>query len=613
MAQYFSDSKPVRKSSICQLQYILLEIAIKISIREKCNLIITMYVARHKNKFIKNAHTPQGRRPPVIDFQNEIIEMYVRREGEEEGRENGRGRRFIRWSFDKRLRANQTAAVMLKLRQNIHNAFYMRYNYAYVLVNNETGLRMVFYKQQKGSPWINNFEEAERWLNEQENNRLTLDNIERPNTKWTFIKFSNIEVKAVMDNQPMLGTGPLPDWLRNLAHGRNMVSLDTYGDDMCLWRCVAVYKGARPDRCTQSARQLARGFFKTDIIPRTSLNELDKVEQYLNGGKQLQDWLGIRAYVPVRQENGDINWQLSRNTSDKLKNIITIGIYEGHAFLIKDITKLAKTYVCKDCGGHFTQAGSLQRHAKTCRKGETEIICPEEKLAAPLSKYEMAFYDKGRISKIAIEWLEKTAKQLKIHIHHAMCGHGGERHVLGAPVDGFDPNTGTVFQFHGCWWHGCPRCFGDKGRIIRHGKTRDQLYASTLARTEALRKAGHWVIEKWQCQYEKTNEPCPTKQTKSYPYAIFYDFESLHDTTQRKEPTADLTYEAAHVPISVSIGDTLEREPTHICDPDPKQLINRFMEELERRAENIREAVRREIMPDDNYFNSTQRKKLIEW
>ena len=136
-----------------------------------------MYVARHKNKFIKTAQTPQGRRPPVIDFQNEIIEMYVRREGEEEGRENRRGRRFIRWSFDKRLRENRTTAVMTKLRQNIHNAFYMRYNYAYVLVNNETGPRMVFYKQQKGSHWINNFAEAERWLNEQENNRLTLDNI----------------------------------------------------------------------------------------------------------------------------------------------------------------------------------------------------------------------------------------------------------------------------------------------------------------------------------------------------------------------------------------------------------------------------------------------------
>ena len=98
---------------------------------------------------------------------------------------------------------------MTKLRQNINQAFYIRYNYAYVLVNNETGLRMVFYKQQKGSPWINNFAEAERWLNEQENNRLNFDNIERPNTKWAFIKLSNIEVKAVLDNQPTVRYGPI--------------------------------------------------------------------------------------------------------------------------------------------------------------------------------------------------------------------------------------------------------------------------------------------------------------------------------------------------------------------------------------------------------------------
>ena len=317
-------------------------------------------------------------------------------------------------------------------------------------------------------------------------------------------------------------------------------------------------------------------------------------------------------YEPQRQENDEIYWHLRKNPSDKLKNM-TIGIYEGHAFFIKDITKLAKTYVCNNCRGRFTQACHLQRHIKICRKGETEIICPEEKLAPPLTKYEMTFYDKGEISKVAIEWLEKTAKWLKTHIHHAMCGHGGERHVLGAPVDGFDANTGAVFQFHGCWWHGCPRCFGDRGRIIRNGKTRDELYAATIARTEALREAGHRVIEKWECQYEKTNEPCLKKQTKSYPYAIFYDFESLSDKTQRKEPTADLTYEAAHVPISVSIGDMLEREPTHICDREPKQLINRFMAELERRTGNIRAAVMREFLPGDNYFNSSQRRKLIEW
>ena len=61
---------------------------------------------------------------------------------------------------------------------------------------------------------------------------------------------------------------------------------------------------------------------------------------------------------------------------------------------------------------------------------------------------------------------------------------------------------------------------------------------------------------------------------------------------KRKEATDYLTNENVHVPISVSIGDTLEREPTHICDPDAKELIRKFMEELKRRGKNIREEAR---------------------
>ena len=435
----------------------------------------------------------------MIDFQNEIIEMYVRREGEEEGVENGRGRRFVRWAFTKRLRTNQTAAIMVKLRQNINQAFYLRYNYAYVLVNNETGLRMVFYKQQRGSPWINNFAEAERWVNEQENKRLNNDNIERPNSKWTFIKFSNIEVKAVLDNQPMLGTGPLPDWLRNLARGgHQMVSLDNFGDDLCLWRCIAVYRGSRPDRCTQLARRLARGFFKSDIVSRTCLGELDKVEQYLNKEKQLREWMGIRVYEPERQENGEIHWRLRRNPSDKLKNVMTIGIHEDHAFLIKDIAKLAKIYISNDCQNRFTKACNLQRHAKTCSQGETEIKCPEQKVKKPLTKYEEAFNSFTKTSPQCHEWLEKEEKRLGFHIHHASCGHGGERCLLGSPVDGYEPSSRTVYEFHGCFFHGCPRCARtkrDEPTII--GKTPKQLYYATLAKTAALRQAGFKVVEKW--------------------------------------------------------------------------------------------------------------------
>ena len=388
-----------------------------------------------------------------------------------------------------------------------------------------------------------------------------------------------------------------------------MVSLDNFRDNLCLWRCVAVYQGARPDRCTRVAKRLAKGFFKSDLVPRTSLGDLHKVEGYLNKGKQLFQWIGIRVYDPEQQENGEICWYLRKNPSDKLKNIMTMGIYED-----QDITKLAKTYVCNNCETRLRKASHLQRHIKTCTQGRTIIACPNEKVKAPLTVYERKFYNESQASQLAIVWLEKTGKQLGIHIHHAMCGHGGERWILGAPVDGYSSKSETIFQYHGCWWHGCRRCFADRNKKIAHGKTREELYTATEARTKALRKAGYRVIEKWECDDIKTNERNPQKHTKTYPHVIFYDFESYHDKTKRNEDTDSLTYENAQVPISVSIDDTLEREPTDICDPDAKTLIQKFMKELERRGNNIRAVVRQEFMPEDTHlFTRKQRRAVAEW
>ena len=68
------------------------------------------------------------------------------------------------------------------------------------------------------------------------------------------------------------------------------------------------------------------------------------------------------------------------------------------------------------------------------------------------------------------------------------------------------------------------------------------------------------------------------------------------------------------MPISVSIGDTLEREPTHICDRDPAELVRKFKKELERRGKNFRTQVRAEFMPADaNLLPKAQRQKIEEW
>ena len=117
--------------------------------------------------------------------------------------------------------------------------------------------------------------------------------------KWVFVKFFNVEVKVVLDRQPLLNTGPFPAWLCKLGHSHTMVALDTFNDNLCLWRCIAVLRGARPDRSTQAAREIETSCFKLRAAPNdvltTSLDELDYIERHLNKELPLSDCLGSRC------------------------------------------------------------------------------------------------------------------------------------------------------------------------------------------------------------------------------------------------------------------------------------------------------------------------------
>ena len=118
---------------------------------------------------------------------------------------------------------------MRKLRERGNSSLCIRHSYTYVIVNTEDGRHMVFYKQKRGSPWTNNLAAAERGLNQEENDRKNLENIEGPNKKWVFEKFFNVETKVGLDRQPLLGTKPFSAWQRNLRVGvPKMVSLDTF-------------------------------------------------------------------------------------------------------------------------------------------------------------------------------------------------------------------------------------------------------------------------------------------------------------------------------------------------------------------------------------------------
>ena len=92
------------------------------------------------------------------------------------------------------------------------------------------------------SPWFATLLQTKEWLQEQEELRLQGERIDRPNTKWVFESTVFVDLKVILDRQPLqIGLGRLPHRLRNK---REVISLDTFNDNLCVFRCLAVHQEA---------------------------------------------------------------------------------------------------------------------------------------------------------------------------------------------------------------------------------------------------------------------------------------------------------------------------------------------------------------------------------
>ena len=112
---------------------------------------------------------------------------------------------------------------------------------------------------------------------------------------------------------------------------------------------------------------------------------------------------------------------------------------------------------------------------------------------------------------MAREWLEWTMHSNNIHLHHKFNGKEqamGQRHIR---VDGWDSQTKTVYQFHGCLFHG-HGCCKTRGKTINpvNGKTLTELRENTQEITNYLRdNVKVTVIEKWECEWERDKQTNP--------------------------------------------------------------------------------------------------------
>ena len=101
-------------------------------------------------------------------------------------------------------------------------------------------------------------------------------------------------------------------------------------------------------------------------------------------------------------------------------------VLAGHCFYIKKMNVLTQSWECKVCKQLFTQEHDLRRHKENeCGGVKTKIICRGKKVKRMASKSEKVFYDKS-FSYAVCQWIEAMSRETGRHIHHTLCGHGGE-------------------------------------------------------------------------------------------------------------------------------------------------------------------------------------------
>ena len=120
------------------------------------------------------------------------------------------------------------------------------------------------------------------------------------------------------------------------------------------------------------------------------------------------------------------------------------------------------------------------------------------------------------------------------------------------PVDGYEPESKTIFQYYRCKWHGCP-CQKERNSL------EEERYAKTIELEKKMKEQFFNLVSVWECEKPELKKMRFKKEFRPYPYFIVYDFEALCKKMNESQ-TEELTITSKHIPVSVAINDNLTKK-----------------------------------------------------
>ena len=111
-------------------------------------------------------------------------------------------------------------------------------------------------------------------------------------------------------------------------------------------------------------------------------------------------------------------------------------------------------------------------------------------------------------SKMSIIWLDYMASKNKVYIQHALNGGEKELNINNKTykIDGFCDKDNTVYEYYGCFWHGCPTCY--RSNVINNKNQKDMgtLNEQTIEKREMIKSAEYKHVSIYECQLKNNKD-----------------------------------------------------------------------------------------------------------
>ncbi len=223
-------------------------------------------------------------------------------------------------------------------------------------------------------------------------------------------------------------------------------------------------------------------------------------EEFIQKAQSIHD--GKYDYSKVEYNNNNVKIEI---------------ICKKHGSFFQTPSHHLQNHGCPQCGG--SNPGSTKEFTKRVKqihmdkydyskvdyinnKVKVELVCPVHGSFFQTPKKHLVGHGcikcSHLISKVETKWLDeqnvsKEYRQFKINIDKKWF-----------KVDGFNPETNTIYEFFGDYFHGNLKLFKKEDFNQRCRKTFGELYQKTLKRIKTFKENGYNVIYVWEKNYKES-------------------------------------------------------------------------------------------------------------